>query len=65
VVPAQWGRKDRKWRDRQLVLTALLVGWDEGQTAAERFESPREAVVKMYEGRERPGTSYAPATTGS
>jgi hypothetical protein len=58
VVPAQWGRKERRWRDRQVVLVALLIGWDEGQTAAERFESAREAVAAMYPGRGRPGTSY-------
>jgi hypothetical protein len=58
VVPAQWGRKDRRWKDRQVVLVALLVGWDEGETAGERFESARQAVAEMYPGRERPGVSY-------
>ena len=58
VLPAQWGRKERKWKDRQVALLALLVGWDDGATAADRFESARRCLAAFYPTRQRPGSSY-------
>lgn len=58
VVPAEWGRADKRWKDRQVVLCGLLMSWDDGGTAGDRFASARRCVAAMYPGRERPGASY-------
>jgi len=49
----------RRWSDRILVLCAILFSWAAGRTLIERFSVARDAVVKMYPSRKRPGRTYA------
>jgi len=58
VVPAQWDQKAKRWKDRQLMLCALLSGWDDSRTAGDRFDAARRCLVSMYPTRQRPGVSY-------
>lgn len=49
----------RRWNDRVVAMTALLMGFDDAAAAAtDRFAAAREAVVEMFPSRRRPGTSY-------
>lgn len=58
VVPAEWGRTGKRWKDRQVALCALFMGWGDGRTAKDRFAAARRGVAAMYPGRPRPGASY-------
>lgn len=42
-----------------LVIAAILLAWAPETTLADRFASARDALVKMYPSRLRPGRSYA------
>ena len=48
----------RRWNDRVLVMTALLMGYDDAAAAGDRFDAARGFVVEAFPGRRRPGTSY-------
>lgn len=47
-----------RWSERLLVLCILCMTWDVSATLADRFESARRCVVKMFPGRRRPGRTY-------
>jgi len=47
-----------RWSERLLVLCILCMTWDVSATLADRFESARRCVVKMFSGRRRPGRTY-------
>jgi hypothetical protein len=49
----------RRWADRILVTCAILLAWAAGDTLAGRFAAARDAVVKTYPSRRRPGKTYA------
>jgi Transposase DDE domain len=49
----------KRWTDRLLVMTMLLVVFSSLGTLAERFAEARATAVKMYDSRRRPGSSYA------
>src|SRR5438045_2627447 len=49
----------QRWSDRLLVICAILFSWSNGRTLLDRFSAARDAVVKMYPSRKRPGKSYA------
>jgi hypothetical protein len=48
----------RRWSDRMLVIAAVLMAWAAGSTLGQRFAAARDAVVKMYPSRKRPGGTY-------
>ena len=48
-----------RWADRLLAITMLLMVFSAQSTLKDRFREARDAVVKMYETRKRPGTSFA------
>jgi hypothetical protein len=48
----------RRWSDRILVICAVLLSWSAGSTLIERFSAARDAVIKMYPSRKRPGRTY-------
>jgi len=48
----------RRWSDRVLVTCALLWSVVGGDTLAARLAAARDAVVKMYPSRRRPGATY-------
>lgn len=59
AVPAGWGAAaGKRWTDRQVVVCGLLMGWDDGRTAKDRFAAARRCAVEMHPGRRRPGASY-------
>jgi hypothetical protein len=58
LVPAHWETSAKCWKDRQLVMGALLSSWDDGRTAGDRFRAARRCLVSMYPARKRPGKSY-------
>ncbi len=47
-----------RWSDRILVICALMVSWSSGTTLIQRFSEARDAVIKMYWSRLRPGKTY-------
>ena len=49
----------KRWSDRLLVTTILLLVFSSLDTLRERFGEARAAVVRMYPSRRRPGTTYA------
>ena len=49
----------RRWTDRLLVMTVLLMVMLHCDSLFERFAEARAAVVKMYASRRRPGRTYA------
>ena len=44
-----------RWSDRLLAIGGVLFSWQRGSTMADAFESARQAVVRMYPSRKRPG----------
>jgi hypothetical protein len=52
------GDKRQRWTDRILVIAAILMAWDPGQTLADRFESVFCCVAKAFDSRRRPGKTY-------
>ena len=48
----------RRWSDRMLVIAAVLMAWAPGGTLGQRFAAARDALVKMYPSRKRPGGTY-------
>jgi hypothetical protein len=50
--------KVRRWSDRLLVLTALMMGWASGSSLIERFNLARACTVEIHSTRKRPGTAY-------
>jgi hypothetical protein len=50
--------KVRRWSDRLLVLTALLMGWGTASSLVDRFRLARGCVVELYPTRKRPGAAY-------
>jgi hypothetical protein len=48
-----------RWSDRILAVCAIVWSWAAGSTQAQRFEAARDAVVKMYPSRRRPGKTLA------
>lgn len=47
-----------RWTPRLLTITAVLSAWAVASTCQEAFAVARQAVVKMYPTRRRPGRSY-------
>ena len=48
----------RRWSDRMLTICGLLWTLVSGRTLGERFCAARDAVVRMYASRQRPGDTY-------
>lgn len=48
-----------RWADRLLAITMLLMVFSAQSTLKDRFGEARDAVVKMYQTRKRPGKSFA------
>jgi hypothetical protein len=48
----------RRWNDRVVAMTALLMGFDDAAAATDRFAAARACVVEMFPGRKRPGLGF-------
>ena len=57
-LPLQSDDQRVRWTPRLLVTAAVLSAWAVASTCQEAFAIAREAVVKMYPTRRRPGKSY-------
>ena len=44
-----------RWPDRLLVIGAVLMSWAAGGSILDRFAAARDALVRMYPSRRRPG----------
>lgn len=47
-----------RWCERYLTMLMILMAWGINATLADRFDAAREALVKMFPGRRRPGRTY-------
>lgn len=50
--------KARRWSDRMLALTMLMIGWGSESSLIDRFKLARSCVVEIHPTRKRPGESY-------
>lgn len=50
--------KKIRWTPRLLVMTAVMMAWSPAATLIDRFLEARNAVVKMFCSRRRPGKTY-------
>jgi hypothetical protein len=47
-----------RWCERYLTILMIMMAWGINQTLADRFDAARQALVKMFPGRKRPGDTY-------
>jgi hypothetical protein len=52
------GNRLQRWTARLLVIGAILMAWDPGQTLVDRFESAYSFLAKSFGSRRRPGRTY-------
>ena len=57
-LPLRSASKNRRWTDRLLFFTAVVMGWQVASTLQEAFEQAAEVVTKMYPSLRRVGQGY-------